>query len=59
MQGVNDHDVQGLRSSLTLISMAAKQQPQLVADHLPLLLKVDSDPTNTEVYYWCYNHYYW
>lgn len=40
MQGTNEGALQELRSSLTLISMAAKQQPQLVAEHLPLLLKV-------------------
>ena len=40
LQGESESALQEVRSGLALISMAAKQQPQLVADHLPLLLKV-------------------
>lgn len=43
LQGKTEGALQELRSSLALISMAAMQQPHLVADHLPLLLKVRHD----------------
>ena len=43
LQGKTEGALQELLSSHALISMAAMQKPHLVADHLPLLLKVRHD----------------